>query len=330
MYGYQILHEEILDNLIQNTRCAKTQQAYIFEGAEGIGSFEAARLFANALVCKNRESAPCKTCSACLMAIAETHPDIHIILHDAKKKIVSVDQIRDIITDAYVKPFENGKKVYIFKYGDDITPQAQNALLKILEEPPAYAVFIILCENTNSLLPTILSRSCVIKFGRVPDKIIKAELLNLHPELGDSIDFLVRYAGGNLSVAEKLLSQENFTVIREKAFERLDDLLSSNLLTAYDIAEFMEENKEDADLILSFWLDFLRDALLVKNEAASLIENTDFKDRIIGMATRHDEHLILKATEALIVAQKMRKKYVSLKTLVLRLAFSIKKQGDKR
>lgn len=325
MYGYQILHEEILDNLIENTRCGKTQQAYIFEGAEGIGNFEAARLFANALVCKNQESAPCKNCPACLMATAETHPDIHIILHDIKKKIISVDQVRDIIADAYVKPFENGKKVYIFKYGDDVTPQAQNALLKILEEPPEYVVFIILAENTNSLLPTILSRSSVIKFGRVPDRIVKAELLNMHPELVDNIDFLVRYAGGNLSLAEKLLSQENFTVIREKAFERLDDLLASNLLTAYDIAEFLEENKEDADIILSFWLDFMRDALLVKNDAAPLIENTDYKDRIIGLATRHDERLILKAAEELLVAQKMRKRYVSLKSLALRLAFSIKK-----
>ena len=198
MYGYQILHEEILDNLIENTRHEKTQQAYIFEGADGIGSFEAAKLFANALVCKNTESAPCKVCSGCLMAIAETHPDIHVILHEDKKKVTTVEQVRDVINDAYVKPFENEKKVYIFRYGDDITQQAQNALLKILEEPPAYAVFIILAENTNSLLATIRSRCSTIKFSPVPDKIIKKELLAMHPELSENIDFLVRYAGGNL------------------------------------------------------------------------------------------------------------------------------------
>lgn len=324
MYGYQILHEDILDNLIQNTREERTQQAYIFEGANGIGSFEAAKLFANSLVCKNTKTAPCKNCSACLMAIAGTHPDIHIIDHEHKKKVTSVDQVRSAISDAYTKPFENGKKVYIFKYGDDITPQAQNALLKILEEPPAYAVFIILCENTNSLLPTILSRCSVVKFSRVSDDIIKKELLASHPELDQDIDFLVRYAGGNLGDAEKLLNQENFVFLREKAFEKLDDLLSYNLLTAYDIAEFLEENKDDCDLVLSFWLDFMRDALLVKNEASALIQNTDFKDKIMGLSYRYDERLILKATEELVLAQKMRKKHVSLKTLALRLAFSIK------
>ena len=324
MYGYRILHEDILDNLIRNVRENRTQQAYIFEGADGIGNFDGAMLFANALVCSG-ENAPCKTCSACLMAAAGTHPDIHVIGHENKKKITSVEQVRSMITDAYIKPFENGKKVYILKYGDDITQQAQNALLKILEEPPQYAVFIILAENINSLLSAIRSRCTGIKFGPVSDKIIKAELLSSHPELSDSIDFLVRYAGGNLGNAEKLLLQENFMELRAKAFDKLEDLLSYNLLTAYNIAEFLEENKDDADLILSFWLDFMHDALLVKNDAPRLIDNTDIKDKLMGLSLRTDEELIVKAIDELIVAQKMRKKYVSLKTLSLRLAFSIKK-----
>lgn len=324
MYGYQILHEEILNNLINNVRQNRTQQAYIFEGADGVGNYEGALLFANALVCTG-ENQPCKMCPACLMASASTHPDIHMIVHENKKKVISVEQVRKVITDAYIKPFENGKKVYIIRYGDDITPQAQNALLKILEEPPQYAVFIILAENTNALLPTILSRSTVIKFGKVSDNLIKQELLKKHPELDDSIDFMVRYADGILGNAEKLLSMENFMPLREKAFDKLEDLLSKNLLTAYDIAEFIDENKDDADLILSFWLDFLHDALLIKNDAMSLIDNTDFKDKIIRLTYKTDEEDVIKAIDSLMTAQKMRKKYVSLKTLTLRLAFSIKK-----
>jgi len=324
MYGYQILHEDILDNLIKNVREARNQQAYIFEGADGIGNFEGAKLFANTLVCTS-ENAPCKTCSACLMAIAGTHPDIHIIEHENKKKVITVDQIRTVITDAYTKPFENGKKVYILRYGDDITPQAQNALLKILEDPPEYVVFIILAENTNSLLPTIISRSTIIKFGRVADKIIKEELIKTHPELDDSIDFLVRYAAGNLGAAERLLSQDNFMSLREKSLDKLEYLLSSNLLSAYDIVEFIEENKDDADLIFSFWLDFLHDTLLIKNDASGIIGNTDFKDKLIRLSFKTPDELVIKAINELISAQKMRKKYVSLKTLSLRLAFSIKK-----
>ena len=324
MYGYQILHEEILDNLIQNVRSGRTQQAYIFEGAEGVGNFEGAKLFANALVCTG-DNAPCKSCSACLMAAADTHPDIHIIEHEAKKKIISVEQIRSVITDCYVKPFENGKKVYIFRYGDDITIQAQNALLKILEEPPEYAVFIILSENTNILLPTILSRATLIRFGRVRDEVIKEELTNIYPELDNSIDFLVHYAGGNLGAAIKLMSQENFMPLREKAFDKLEDLLSINLLTAYDVADFIDENKEDADLIFAFWLDFMHDIMLIKNDASTLIGNKDFKDKLIGFSYNVSEELCTKAIDNLITAQKMRKKYVSLRTLSLRLAFSIKK-----
>jgi len=324
MYGYRIFHEDILENLISNARSEKTQQAYIFEGAQGVGSYEASQLFAHALVCGMRQSAPCRNCPPCLMALSGTHPDKKTIDYEPKKKNITVDQIRNLITDAYVKPFENQKKVYILNHGDDITPQAQNALLKILEEPPQYVVFIIHAENVNSLLPTIRSRCCYIKFSPVSDELIKKQLLLEHPQLSQSIDFIVRYAGGVYGNAEKLIEKEDFLSIREKSFEKLEDLLSSNLLTAYDITDFIDENKDDADLILSFWSDFIRDALLVQNDATELIQNLDFKDRIMGFSLKYSEEKFIKALEELLTAQKMRKKHVSLKTLVLRLAFSIK------
>ena len=113
--------------------------------------------------------------------------------------------------------------------------------------------------------------------------------------------------------------------LREKAFEKLEDLLSINLLTAYDVADFIDENKEDADLIFAFWLDFMHDVLLIKNDASMLIGNKDYKDKLIGLSYNVSEELCAKAIENLITAQKMRKKYVSLKTLSLRLAFSIKR-----
>lgn len=325
MYGYRIFHEDILENLISNARSGKTQQAYIFEGADGVGNYEASQLFAHSLVCGMKESAPCRNCPPCLMALSGTHPDIKVIDYEPKKKNISVDQIRNLITDAYVKPFENQKKVYILKHGDDITPQAQNALLKILEEPPEYIVFIILAENVNSLLPTIRSRCCQIKFSPVQDELIRKQLLAEYPELTESIDFIVRYAGGIYGNAEKLLEKEDFLTIRDKSFEKLEDLLSSNLLTAYDIADFIEENKDDIDLILSFWLDFMRDAILVQNDATDLIQNTDYKDKIIGFTLKYPEEKTIKAVDELLTAQKMRKKHVSLKTLILRLAFAIKK-----
>ena len=325
MYGYRIFHEDILENLISNARCEKTQQAYIFEGNDGVGSYEASQLFAHTLVCGMKQSAPCRNCPPCLMALSGTHPDIKVIDYEPKKKNISVDQIRNLITDAYVKPFENQKKVYILRHGDDITPQAQNALLKILEEPPEYVVFIILTENVNSLLPTIRSRCCYIKFSPVSDELIKKQLIIEYPELTDSVDFIVGYAGGVYGNAEKLLEKEDFLTIREKAFEKLADLLSSNPLTAYEIADFADENKDDMDLILSFWLDFMRDSLLVQNDATDLIQNLDFKDKIMGFSLKYPEEKMIKAVEELITAQKMRKKHVSLKTLILRLAFTIKK-----
>ena len=176
MYGYEILHEDISDRLIKNIRAGASQHAYIFEGERGIGSLEAAKLFANALVCTKREMAPCGGCESCLLARAGNHPDICFITPPADRKNILVDQVREILADAAKKPYEDGKKVYITAYGDEMNEQAQNALLKLLEEPPEYAVFVILAENAAALLPTVRSRCEIIKFPPVSEEKIKENL----------------------------------------------------------------------------------------------------------------------------------------------------------
>ncbi len=327
MYGYEILHEQIAENLINNIRQGTSNQAYIFEGERGVGAKECARLFAGALVCKNTASAPCSSCNACIMAKAESHPDIYELTPQDGKRNISVDQIRSVVTDAYTKPYESGKKVYIISYGDDMNEQAQNAFLKVLEEPPEYAVFIILAENNESLLPTIRSRCTSIRFNPVTDKIVEEYIKRNYPESTEKIDFLVQYAGGVVGDIEKILNTENFVSLRRESFEKLEALLSERKLDGYQIAEFLEENKDDADLVLRFWQGFLRDMLLISQGVKNLAKSTDFIDGLINLTNKTREEKIACAIEEVHLAQQMRKRYVNLKALSLRLAFSIKNRG---
>lgn len=326
MYGYEILHGEIMENLISNVRGGISQHAYIFEGARGIGSLEAARLFAGALVCENEDTAPCSLCASCALAGAGTHPDIYYIKPQENKTIISVDAIRTVATDAYTKPYESKNKVYIVTYGDDMNDQAQNAFLKLLEEPPEYAVFVILAENSMSLLETIRSRCTLVRFPPVPDKKIKEVLLKKYPETTENLDFLVKYAGGNLGNAESILASDDFIPLRDLALEHLPMLLSYDMADSYKVAEFIEENRDSIDTILLFWQKLLRDIFLIQNDSRELVLNIDKIDRLINLAGCYDESRIVFANERVLLAQKMKKRYVSLRTLILALAFSIKKR----
>lgn len=324
MYGYEIFHEKIAENLINNVRSKVAQHAYIFEGERGVGTLECAKLFAATLVCKKTEAAPCGNCNACIMAQADSHPDIFVLTPADGKRNISVDQVREIVSDAYTKPYESEKKVYIITYGDDMNEQAQNAFLKVLEEPPQYAVFIVLAENNESLLATIRSRCTKVKFNPVGDNLIREYVRKNYPDDTEKIDFLVQYAGGVVGEIEKILNTENFVPLREESLDRLWALISPDMLDSYEVATFLEENKEDADLVLRFWLGFLRDMMLIKNGAEKLIKSSDFVDKLINLSNKTDEERIVNAIESVITAQKMRKRYVNLKAMSLWLAFSIK------
>ena len=205
--------------------------------------------------------------------------------------------------------------------------QAQNAFLKVLEEPPEYAVFVILAENNESLLPTIRSRCTSIRFNPVADKKVVEYIKKNYPESVEKIDFLVQYAGGVVGDIEKILNAENFVPLRRESLEKLSYLLSERKLDGYQVAEFLEENKDDADLILRFWQGFLRDMLLIHSGAKNLVKSTDFIDSLINLANKTEEEKVVCAIDEVLLAQQMRKRYVNLKALSLRFAFSIKNPG---
>jgi len=324
MYRYDTFHDDVCMELISNVHDRINHQAYIFEGPEGLNIIESAKLFAAALTCKNRESAPCGSCENCNLSYAGTNPDIVFIgLED--KKSIGVDKIRDMSKDVYVKPFEAENKVYIIEEGGALTDEAQNAMLKILEEPPEYAVFIIITASSSKLLPTVASRCTKVRFTPLSEDKMRRYIEERHNDVEEDIDFLIKFSEGIPKKAEDIIADPDFVPLREEAFRMLVPLLSKHKISAYSVCEFLENNKDKAELILDLWQSFLRDIMLMQNDAERLLVNTDLKDELLKLAGKLPDNCPVIALDRLITAKTMLKRYVNLHVLALKLSFSIKK-----
>ncbi len=322
MYRFNTFHDDICLELIENVHSKSFHQAYIFEGPEGLNILEAARLFATAITCQRREAAPCGDCPVCKLSYADTNPDITVI-DTGEKKSIGIDVIRDMIRDVYVRPFEAENKVYIITDGSALTVESQNAMLKILEEPPEYAVFIIITASASVLLPTILSRAVKLRFMPLNEDKMREYIRKNYPD-EQNTEFLVRFSEGLPERADSIINDESFEPLRREAFKMLIPLLSKHMISAYAVADFMEKNKEGAKTILDLWQSFLRDVLLLQNGTPELTANTDLKDELSKLASRLPEKYVILALDRLITAKNMLRRYVNLHGLALNLSFSIK------
>lgn len=154
-------NRKVKDLLSTMLEAKRFPHALVIDGEYGTGKKTLARLIAQALVCREDES-PCGHCSQCRKATGNIHPDIFEYIPSGKANSFHVDTIRQIIDDAYLKPNESEYKIYILANAECMNASAQNALLKILEEPPEYVIFILTTQAKSSLLSTVLSRSVVI------------------------------------------------------------------------------------------------------------------------------------------------------------------------
>lgn len=323
MHGYRTFHEELMENLIQSVRNGSVSHAYIFEGAKGLGKHESARLFAAALTCLTQGNAPCGVCSSCTEASANSNPDIIYVEKPKDKTRISVDTIRKLNDDAAIKPFNAPKKVYIINEGDLLTTEAQNAFLKTFEEPPEYAVFIIIVETSQSLLPTILSRAVLINFTSISNKKTEQFLLENYPDEEERIPFLVNFCEGNPGTAEDIISNPEFEQLRSDSLDVLKYLLSSNKSEAFLIEDFIDKRKDSADQIFDFWISFLRDILVLQCSAFDNTINIDKLSALKKYSEAHEEKKIVTAIATLIEGKKMLDRYVKAGAVALNCALKI-------
>lgn len=160
-------NENALRQLSVDIAAGRFPHALLLEGPAGCGKKTLARMIAAAAVCADADNAPCGQCAHCRKAREGIHPDIEEITGEGGERSFHIDRIRDLKEKAYILPNEAAVRVLILTEAHTMTPQAQNALLKILEEPPGHLVFILTCESRAQMLPTIRSRTQVITLSGV-------------------------------------------------------------------------------------------------------------------------------------------------------------------
>lgn len=197
-------NDRLKENLSRSLRRGRGGHFYLISGPVGAGKKTLARLLAAALLC-GKDNAPCGGCDACRKVFGGVHPDF-ITVDDPEKKTVPVDLIRQAREDMYVRPNEGSRKIYLFPRGQDMGLPGQNALLKVLEEPPAYGVFLLLTDNPNRLLPTVRSRCMELSLQPLSEGLLRGELSRRFPQSDDqSITAAISRSGGYLGQAMGLL-----------------------------------------------------------------------------------------------------------------------------
>lgn len=160
-------NEKIKDQLSRQERGRGLSHAYIISGPVGSGRHTLARQLAAAMLCTGRGEKPCGRCGPCQKVLKGMHPDVSAVTGPEEGKPITVDQVRALRADAYIRPNEGERKVYLLEGADRMNASAQNAMLKLLEDGPAYAVFFLLAENGSALLPTVRSRCETLELAPV-------------------------------------------------------------------------------------------------------------------------------------------------------------------
>lgn len=245
--------------------------AYILQGKKGVGRMTLARAFASAVLGTDNP---------------DTHPDFTVVtnqLYDPSKKqeTVLVDTIRNMKRDVYIRPYAGDHKIYVIPKADTMQAPAQNSLLKVFEEPPGYCTILLLAENANSFLPTILSRAPVLRLHPLDIKQAADFLEKHHALTPQRAEQLAILSGGALGKALDMLEDSDASALREETFRHLMNLLDGGYRALYDLVRFLKQNKAYADFILEILLSWSQDLLYMKIGGTRFqIVNTDKKDQL--------------------------------------------------
>ena len=254
--------------------------AYILNGERGSGKKLLANLFAMSLQCENRDEDgdACGKCRSCRQAVSGNQPDIIRVTHE-KPNTISVDDIRvQVNNDIVIRPYSSKYKIYIIADADLMSTEAQNALLKTIEEPPAYAVIMLLTENAEVLLPTIRSRCVMMKLRNIKDQLVRKYLME-QMEIPDyKADVCVAFAQGNMGKAIMLANSEYFNEIKEEAvhlLRNIDDMTVPELMDAVKRCMAYKLEINDYLDIIAVWY---RDVLIYK--ATKNVDRVVFSDQM--------------------------------------------------
>ncbi len=282
-------NEQLKQTLTRSLQKGHISHFYLISGPVGSGRHTLAKLLAAAILCKTGDK-PCLNCLPCRKVMEGNHPDF-ITVEDPEHKNVAVKLIRQMRDDVFIRPNESDHKIYFLP--QELGIEGQNALLKILEEPPQYGVFILLTDNAEKMLPTVRSRCTQLQLRPLPEKLLDNALRQEFPQIQQAdIEAAIARSGGFLGQAKALLADGEVLPPQTMAFAQA--YAEKNNLALTQVLVPMEKWKRDQLIpVLDSWLQLLQSSLSYRNGMPAILEQA----RQIG--THRSPKEILTAAETL-------------------------------
>lgn len=254
-------HSGIKDFLRQVAARRQPAQAYLFAGPAGVGKKLTARVFAAALLCSQGHGTPCGTCPSCRRLAAGNHPDVIWLARQGQN--ITVAQVRDVIQQARFAPQYGSWRLCVVEAAEDLSIPAANSMLKIIEEPPSYTVFILVSSQPAALLPTVVSRCQRLNF--VP--LAAPEVATMLQQQGVPVErarVAARLSGGRPGRAQELAAPDGLA-LRDQAVACVTEVWRHGMTAAWPAAENVAKlGRDGADAFLQFVLLWLRDIIVIK------------------------------------------------------------------
>lgn len=320
---------DLQDRLEQFIQSKKVSHAYLLTGPKGCGKKTLVKGFARELLCMSPKK-PCGVCDSCIQAEKRQHPDLiwPTALLQAKEKVKTLREL--LLAEVYVKPFYGGRKVFVLEDISKYNAHMQNALLKVLEEPPPYVVFILTSDTLNGILPTVLSRVSLLRVPRITNEQVE-QVLKTHGVPSSKLRVLSSAADGCVGRALALFEDANFLLQRETAANAYFEVLYATKATAPAIILRFKKKKstgkkedeqgaeEDGQTpqksgaavsrdatqtVLDVWLSLTRDILLIAHGGdASLLQNSDRLQEIHQAVADFSKHDVGRWSDSITLAQ---------------------------
>ncbi len=305
-FDYDVIvgHSLIQKKLRQAVEADRAVSAYLFCGNAGIGKKTVARAFVAALLCQSPvQGGPCHQCVSCRLLASGNHPDYLVLTIPEDKKTIGVELVREqIIKEAYVRPFHAGRKVFVIENSEALTVEAQNALLKILEEPPAYAVFLLLSPTPDQLLQTVLSRCLKLQFLPLNDSLCR-DYFNRQEAEESRKELAASFSQGNIGRGLTILYDEEYYQLYQATLTQLASF-PENRTALVDMQQFLVQNRERIDDVIDFMLIFLRDCTRYKLSQNPRLICADHKSAIERFTRTYSPGGLIRITDAVISFRK--------------------------
>jgi len=272
--------------------------ALIISGVEGSGKSSLARVVARALLCSHpRDGEPCGECSSCRRAISGNHPDIKILAPEGAT--FKVEDLDELPGDILLRPYEGEYKIYILEDAHTMNASVQNKLLKTLEEPPEYAIIMLLCRSTAPLLPTVLSRCMHIRLPAVPREALQ-QMLVAQGAQEEQAAYIAAAASGSVGRARALFGDEEFARQRDEALQGLKSFFEPG--GPLKAMEQLSSSRDELTSQVLLWQSYMRDMLVLAAGGKNIL-NRDKQAELSALASLYDERIYSDMLEALLQAE---------------------------